>query len=102
MSLAWQTPPHVENPHIEMARYYDFELSEHEMVDGPVHFIEYLTFRLQECWRFLLGPMLTVPLVMLGHVWRRRRMLIVGVAGGLCAILFESAAPHITWLPLRR
>jgi hypothetical protein len=95
MSLAWQTPPHIENPHVELARYYDFELTEHQMVDGPVHFIEYLTFRLQECWRFFLGPMLTIPLVMLGHVWRRRRILIIGMAGGLFAVLFESAAsPH--------
>jgi hypothetical protein len=38
---------------------------------------------------------LTIPLIMLGHVWRRRRMLIIGLWGGLFAILFESAAsPH--------
>jgi hypothetical protein len=95
MSLAWKTPPHIEQRHIELARYYDFEMSEHETVDGPVHLFEYLTFRLQECWRFFLGPALTIPLIMLGRVWNRRRMLIIGLCGGLFAILFESAAsPH--------
>jgi hypothetical protein len=33
--------------------------------------------------------------VMLGRVWRRRRMLIAGVAGGLCMVMLEGASsPH--------
>ncbi len=70
-------------------------MSEHEHVDGPVDLIEYLTFRLQEYWRFFLGPVLTIPLIMLGRVWRRRRILIAGLGGGLMAILLEGASsPH--------
>jgi hypothetical protein len=95
MGLAWTPPPHVEHRQIELARYYEYEIGEHEKVDGPVDFIEYLTFRLQEYWRFFLGPALSIPLIMLGRVWNRRRILFAGLAGGLVAILLEGAAsPH--------
>jgi hypothetical protein len=95
MSLAWTSPPHIEHRHIELERYYNYEVGEHEKVDGPVDFIEYLTFRIQEYWRFFLGPVLTIPLIMFNRVWRRRPMLIVGFAGALCAALLEGAAsPH--------
>jgi hypothetical protein len=78
-----------------MARYYEFEKTEHDRVNGPVNFIEYLTFRIQEYWRFFLGPMLTIPLIMIGHVWRRRRLLFLAIAGGIAAILLEGGdVPH--------
>jgi len=32
-----------------------------------VDFLEYLTFRIQEYWRFFLGPVLTIPLLMIGE-----------------------------------
>jgi hypothetical protein len=93
--LAFLKPPHIENHNIEFARYYDYEMSEHQRVDGPVHFVEFLTFRMQEYWRFFLGPALSVPLLMLGQVWRRRRMLVIGAGGGLFAVLIEGgASPH--------
>ncbi len=95
MSLAWTPPPRIEHRHIELARYYRYEIGEHEKVDGPVDFVEYLTFRLQEYWRFFLGPALTLPLIMLGRVWKRRRFLFAGLAGCLSAVLLEGAAsPH--------
>jgi hypothetical protein len=95
MTLAFLKPPHIENHNIEFARYYDYEMSEHQRVDGPVHFVEFLTFRMQEYWRFFLGPALSVPLLMLGQVWRRRRMLVIGAGGGLFAVLIEGgASPH--------
>jgi len=95
MTLAFLKPPQVENHNVEFARYYKYELSEHERVDGPVHFVQYLTFRVQEYWRFFLGPVLTVPLIMIGRVWRRRRMLLIVASGGLFAVLIEGgASPH--------
>jgi hypothetical protein len=95
MSLAWTPPPPIEHRHIELARYYHYEIGEHEKVDGPVDFVEYLTFRLQEYWRFFLGPALTIPLIMLGRVWKRRPFLFAGLAGCLSAVLLEGAAtPH--------
>src|ERR1700720_4382117 len=48
MSLAWTPPPRIEHRNIELARYYQYEVGEHEKVDGPIDFIEFLTFRLQE------------------------------------------------------
>jgi hypothetical protein len=95
MSLAWTAPPKIENRHLELARYYDYEVGEHEKVDGPIDFIEYLTFRIQEYWRFFIGPILTVPLIVIARVWRRRRLLILGLSGAVFAILIEGAAsPH--------
>jgi hypothetical protein len=95
MTLAFLKPPQVEHHNIEFARYYEYELSEHQRVDGPIHFLQFLTFRVQEYWRFFLGPALTVPLLMLGRVWRRRRVLLIGASGGLFAVLIEGgASPH--------
>jgi len=95
MTLAFLKPPVVEHHNIEFARYYEYEMSEHQRVDGPVHFLQFLTFRMQEYWRFFLGPALTVPLLMIKHVWRRRRMLLIGASGGLFAVLIEGgASPH--------
>src|SRR6202035_4023866 len=65
MGFAWHETPRIEHSHIELTRYYEYELGEREKVDGPVHFVEYLTFRIQEYWRFFLGPVLTVPLIMI-------------------------------------
>jgi hypothetical protein len=95
MGLAWTAPPKIEFRNIELQRYYDYELGEREKVDGPLDFVEYLTFRIQEYWRFFIGPVLTIPLLMIPAVWKRKRMLIVGLAGAVFAILLEGAAsPH--------
>lgn len=95
MTLAFVAPPRLKLQNIELARYYDYEWEEHQHVSGPVNLIEYLTMRLQEYWRFYLGPTLTVPLIMLGWLWRRRKVLLIGACGGLCAILIEAfASPH--------
>jgi hypothetical protein len=95
MGLAWTPPPKIEFRNVELKNYYDYELGEREKVDGPIDFVEYLTFRLQEYWRFFLGPALTVPLIMIAAVWRRKPALIWGLAGGVFAILLEGAAsPH--------
>ena len=95
MSLAWTPPPRIQNRHLEMANYYDYEVAEHEKVSNPIDFIEYFTMRMQEYWRFFFGPALTIPLIMLGRVWRRRKMLFAGLAGVFAAILLEGAAsPH--------
>ena len=95
MTLAWMQPPQVVNRHSEMAAYYHYELGHRIKVAGPVNFIEYLTFHIEEYWRFYFGPILTIPLLMLGGVWRRRKMLFVGAAGCIGAILVEGAgSPH--------
>jgi len=95
MALAWTPPPLIHNRHIEMANYYAYEVGEHQKVAEPVNFVEYFTLHIEEYWRFFFWPALTVPLIMLGSVWRRRKMLFVGAASGIAAILLEGAAsPH--------
>jgi hypothetical protein len=95
MGLAWTTPRKIEFRNIELERYYDYELGEREKVDGPIDFVEYLTFRIQEYWRFFLGPALSIPLLVIASVWRRRRTLILLLTGALLAISLEGAAsPH--------
>jgi hypothetical protein len=50
---------------------------------------------MKDCWRFFLGPALTVPLVTIGRVWRRRRMLVIGACAGLFAVVTEAfSSPH--------
>ncbi len=95
MSFPWTPVQKIQHRHIELQRYFEYETSEHEKVDGPLDFIEYLTFRIQEYWRFFIGPFLTIPLIMLGHVWRRRRILFIGASGAVAAVLLEGASsPH--------
>ena len=95
MGLAWTPPPKVEHTHIEFARYYKYELSERGTVDGPIDFLEYLTFRVQEYWRFFYGPVLTIPLLFVAGVWRRRRLFFLALSGAVFAVMLEGAAsPH--------
>jgi hypothetical protein len=95
VALAWTPPPHIENRHLEMANYYAYEVGEHAKVADPINFIEYFVLHLEEYWRFFFGPVLTIPLIMLASLWRRKKMLFAGAAGGVFAILLEGAAsPH--------
>jgi hypothetical protein len=92
VALAWTPPPHIENRHLEMANYYAYEVGEHDKVANPINFIEYFVMHVAEYWRFFFGPVLTIPLIMLGRVWRRKKMLF---AGAIAAIMLEGAAsPH--------
>jgi hypothetical protein len=95
VALAWTPPPHIENRHLEMANYYAYEVGEHDKVANPINFIEYFVMHVAEYWRFFFGPVLTIPLIMLGRVWRRKKMLFAGAAGAIAAIMLEGAAsPH--------
>jgi hypothetical protein len=95
MGFAWNPAPKLEHSHIELTRYYNYELSERATVDGPIDFLEYLTFRVQEYWRFFVGPLLTIPLLFVAGVWRRRRMLFLVLSGAAFAVMLEGASsPH--------
>jgi hypothetical protein len=96
-SIGWAKPVPMEHRNVELHRYYLYELDEHGKVDSVLHFITYLTLRVQEYWRFFAGPMLTIPLLFFAGVWRggRLHVLILGLAAALVAVLFEGAAmPH--------
>lgn len=97
MALAWVSPKPVVLRHVELQRYYDYELAEHEKVDGPAHFLGYSTLRVEEYWRFYLGPFLSLTLLGFPGVWRTPRYcpLIFGAGAALLAVSLEGASsPH--------
>jgi hypothetical protein len=97
MSFAWASPATMHHRATELHRFYLNELDEHNKVDSIANFVQFLAFRLQEYWRFFMGPMLTIPLLFLGGIWRNRRLrvLLLAIAGALCAVLLVGAAsPH--------
>jgi hypothetical protein len=95
LGVAWSTIPAIQHRHVELQTYYEYEVSEREKVDGPLDFLEYLTLRLQEYWRFFIGPILTIPLLFLPRVWKRRKLMFLALSGALFAVMLEGAAsPH--------
>ena len=98
MTLPWFEPsPKPEFRHVELRRYYDYELDVHDRNRTPLDLLKNSTLKLQQIWRFYYGPALSVALIMLPQVWRRRRLRFLLLAGGLTilATLIETgAAPH--------
>ena len=93
MALAWTPPPRIENRHIEMANYYAYEVGEHEKVAEPINFVEYFTLHIEEYWRFFFGPVLTIPLIMLGAC---------GDAGKCYSRVWPEPSPPFCWKAPRR
>jgi hypothetical protein len=97
MTFAWAKPPVIHHTNPELKFYYEYELHEYEKVSSPASFLQYLTFRVQEYWRFFAGPMLTVCLIGCGWVFRRHRfrVLLYGGVSAFIAVMLEGAAsPH--------
>lgn len=95
LGVAWSTVPNIHNRNVEMQTYFEYEVSEREKVDGPLDFLEFLTLRIQEYWRFFLGPILTIPLLFLRRVWKRRQWMFLALSGAVFAVMLEGAAtPH--------
>ena len=97
MAFPWVSPKPVAQRHLEFVNYYRYEASEHEKVDSPAHYLQYFTFRVQEYWRFFLGPALSLPLIMLPFVWRNRRLRVLFAAFGatfLALMLNGGSMPH--------
>ncbi|MBS1877112.1 MAG: hypothetical protein JSU00_28125 [Acidobacteria bacterium] len=97
MTFAWAKPPEIRHTNPELKFYYEYEIDERMKVSSPLLFIQYLTFRLQEYWRFFLGPLLTACLAWSGWVFRSRRYLalLAGAGGAFVAVMMEGAAsPH--------
>lgn len=96
MTMAWAKPPRIEHQHLELAQYYQYEYEEREKVGDPVNFVEYLPMRVQEYWRFFLGPVLTLPVILYWRrLWKRRKMVLLALGAGFLAVMLEGAAsPH--------
>jgi hypothetical protein len=93
MTLPWYHPPRVTLRHVELQRYYDYEL---DVLDREPSVLKRAKSA-EELWRFFFGPALSIPLIMLPSVWRRRRsrLLLIIAALTLAMCLIEvGAAPH--------
>ena len=93
MTLPWFHPPKVQFRHVELQRYYDYELDVHEQMNGVLKRVR----SAEELWRFYFGPALSVPLIFLPLVWRRRRVRLLMIMGALTialALIEVGASPH--------
>lgn len=94
MTLPWFRPPQVKFRHVELERYYNYELDVHERINGVLKRVR----SAEELWRFYFGPALSVPLIALPFVWKqqRRLRLLMAVAGLtiLAALIEVGASPH--------
>jgi hypothetical protein len=96
-TFAWVSPPVIHHTNPELKSYYDYENEEHRKLRTPLNFLQYLTFKIQEHWRFFVGPMFTACLLWCGWIFRRRRFLVLLCAAGgafLAVMLAEAASPH--------
>ncbi len=98
MTLPWFHPREPQFRHVELRRYYDYERDVLARNSTPLDLVKNSTLKLQEIWRFYYGPALSVALIALPQVWRRRRRIrLLLLAGGLTLILTlieTGSAPH--------
>ena len=85
LGLPWFHVRDVKLRDIEMQRYYDYEREAHDRNSSVIGELKHSTQKAQTLWRFYFGPALSIPLVMLGAVWRSRRLRFLFLAAG-CTI----------------
>jgi hypothetical protein len=93
MTLPWYHPPQVTLRHVELKRYYDYEL---DVLDRTPSVLKRVKTT-EELWRFFFGPALSLPLIMLPLVWKRGRLrllMIVAALTLLMTLIEVGAAPH--------
>jgi len=101
LGLPWFHARDVQLSNIEMQRYYDYERERHDANSTVIGELKHSTIKAQTLWRFFFGPALSIPLVMMGAVWRQsrrsRRLRFLFLTGGctifLALIQFVSL-PH--------
>jgi hypothetical protein len=86
LGLPWFHARDVKLPDIELQRYYDYEREAHDRNSSFIGELKHSTLKAQTLWRFYFGPALSIPLVMLGAVWRSRRMRFLFLTAG-CTLL---------------
>jgi hypothetical protein len=97
LGLPWFHTPDVHLRDVEMQRYFVYERDAHERNSTLLGELEYSTLKAQMLWRFYLGPALSIPLIMLGAVWRTKRSRLLFLAAGCCiflALLQFVSIPH--------
>ncbi|HEY3972889.1 MAG TPA: hypothetical protein VGM18_07780 [Candidatus Sulfotelmatobacter sp.] len=94
----WQTPrPEPEYHHEIMRQVYERELAEFEKYRTLSGFFPGLGWKLKSWWQFYLGPLLTLPLLALPWVVRRRKMflpLVICVAVAAAFAVQTWTLPH--------
>ena len=84
----WQ-PPHWQNVyrHKEIRDfYYGLELDRYTKARSPLGFIRETAIKAALIWVFYVGPVLTIPLIMLFRVIRDRRVRFLIIAGAVCFV----------------
>lgn len=96
MTLPWEHPPRVTEPNREMALYAAYEQCSHRVKSHPWIALQYSAVNLSPCWRFFLGPALTLPLLWAKRWWTDRSIRIAVICSAVaCALGFVLGAyPH--------
>lgn len=84
----WQ-PPHWQNVyrHKEIRDfYYGLELDRYTQARSPLGFIRETAIKAALIWVFYIGPVLTIPLIMLFRVIRDRRVRFLVITGVACFV----------------
>jgi len=97
LGLPWFHARDVQFRNVELRRYYEYERDAHDRNASVTGELKHSTLKAQDLWRFYFGPALSIPLVMLGAVWRSRRLrllLLAAAATVFLALLQFTSMPH--------
>jgi hypothetical protein len=97
LGLPWFQARDVKLRDVELQRYYDYERESHDANSSLAGELKHSTQKAQALWRFYFGPALSIPLVMLGAVWRSRRLRFLFLTVGctlLLALMQFVSLPH--------
>lgn len=97
LGLPWFHARDVRLRHVELQRYYDYERERHDANSTVIGELKNSTIKAQTLWRFYFGPALSIPLVMLGAVWRSQRLRFLFLTAGctlLLALMQFVSLPH--------
>ncbi|HMD47898.1 MAG TPA: hypothetical protein VKG79_02315, partial [Bryobacteraceae bacterium] len=97
LGLPWFHARDVKLRDVELQRYYDYERESHDANSSLIGELKHSTQKAQTLWRFYFGTALSIPLVMLGAVWRSRRLRFLFLTAGctlLLALMQFVSLPH--------
>ena len=95
-TLPWTEVRNVSHDRPEFTDYFLYELDQRSYFWTLTKFIGGTAIRLQNDWRFFVGPALTLPLLFLPRIYRNHRLRFLLFAGAIVifAAFSESHFPH--------
>lgn len=93
MTLPWAKIHYVQHNRLEFAQYFNYELNERRFFKSLPLFFAGVLLRVQQDWRFFVGPALTIPLLFIRRIVQGRRLRFLFLAGGV-VIIAAYAEPH--------